>query len=79
MKPDSAYVRCAFCTRGGNGDKTCGAGGFSKSRILGCFNGVVKPDKTEANHETNRSTFSKCRYPTGMTWEGAIVKEEKIA
>ena len=36
-------VPCALCTRGGWGDKSCGAGGSVKkfTRALGCFSGTL--------------------------------------
>lgn len=40
-------VPCAFCVRGGNGDKSC-ASGFQETRyskFKGCFAGTILPKK----------------------------------
>ena len=36
-------VPCAYCTRGGNGDKSCGCGWTEKrySKYKGCFSGAL--------------------------------------
>lgn len=38
-------VPCAFCTRGGNGDKSCGCGWDRTrySKFQGCFSGTMLP------------------------------------
>lgn len=40
-------VPCAFCTRGGNGDKSCGCGWdrTKYSKYHGCFNGTMLPEE----------------------------------
>lgn len=39
-------VPCAFCTRGGNGDKSCGCGWQCTrySKYQACFNGTLLPE-----------------------------------
>ena len=40
-------VPCAFCERGGNGDKSCACGFNEKrySKFKGCFSGTILPNQ----------------------------------
>lgn len=43
----SQQVPCAYCTRGGNGDKSCSSGFNERrySKFMGCFSGELLPEE----------------------------------
>jgi len=72
QKPDSAFVRCICCVRGCYGDRSCGAGAFTRDETSGCFNGRVRPTgyAQKKNAAINQREFSDLIYPKGVTWQG---------